>query len=55
MKDTKTMKCTKKVSAGIINPFSTNVQLLYPVKTSENWSFFCFQGGIEVEDLLKMC
>ena len=27
------------------NPFSTNVPLLYPLKTSENWKVFrCFHG-----------
>ena len=34
-----------------INSFSTNVPLLYPLKTSENLRF---SGGIEVEHWLKM-
>ena len=30
-----------------INPFSTNVLLLYLLKTSENLRFFMFSGGIQ--------
>ena len=33
----------------LINSFSTNVPLLYPLKTSGNLWFFMFSGGIEVE------
>ena len=38
-----------------INPFSTNVPLLHPLKTSENHSRGClmFSGGIEVKQWLK--
>ena len=36
-----------------INPFSTNVPLLYPLKTSENRRLM-FSGSIEVEHWLKM-
>ena len=36
------------------NPFSTNVPLLYPLKTSENIGFLMFLGVIEVEHWLKM-
>ena len=36
-----------------INPFSANVPLLYPLKTSEN-CILIFSGGIEVEHWLKM-
>ena len=38
----------------IFNPFSTNVPLLYPLKTSENQRFSDFPGGIDVEHWLKM-
>ena len=37
-----------------INPFSTNVPLLYPLKTSENTRFLMLSGGIEVEHWFKM-
>ena len=33
------------------NPFSTNVSLIYPLKTS---GFLMFSGGMEVEHWLKM-
>ena len=38
-----------------VNPFPTNVLLLYPLKTSENLQFSnVLRGGIEVEHWLKM-
>ena len=33
-----------------LNPFSTNVSFLYPLKTSENRRFLMFSGGVEVEN-----
>ena len=38
------------------HPFSTNVALLYPVKTLKKpGGFLMFSGDIEVEDWLNMC
>ena len=44
-------KGIRYISTGraVLNPFSTNVLLLYPLKTSENWGFLMFSGGIEIE------
>ena len=37
-----------------INPFSTNVPLLYPLKTSENLDFFSgYESGTLVEKALN--
>ena len=41
----------------VVNPFSTNVPLLYPLKTSENRKFSVFRGyrsGTLVENGLTM-
>ena len=46
--------CGIPISSSNINPFPTNVQLLYSLKTSENGGFLMFSGGIEVEHWLKM-
>ena len=41
-----------------ISPFSTNVPLLYPLKTPENWRFSNvfreYRGGILVEKGLRV-
>ena len=37
-----------------INPFPTNVPLLYPLKTLQNRRFSDVFGGIEVEHWLKI-
>ena len=37
-----------------ITSFNANVPLLYPLKMSENQSFFTFSGGIEMERLREM-
>ena len=37
-----------------INPLSTNVSLLYPLRTSEHLGFLMFSGGIGLELWLKM-
>ena len=49
-------KGIRYISTGraVLNPFSTNVLLLYPLKTSENWGFLMFSGGIEIEHWFKM-
>ena len=36
--------CHLYYTIAVINPFSTDVPLVYPLKTSENWRFWCFQG-----------
>ena len=43
-----------KYQIDLINLFSTNVSLLYPLKTSENPRFSDVFRGIEVEHWLKM-
>ena len=37
-----------------INPLSTKVSLLYPLRTSEHLGFLMFSGGIGLELWLKM-
>ena len=44
---------TQKYFKDQLNPFSTNVSLLYPLTTLENLHFL-FSGGIEAEHWLKM-
>ena len=39
---------------GSINPFSTNVPLLYPLKTSETVDFLMLSGSIEAKHWLEM-
>ena len=38
----------------VVNPFSTNVLLLHPQKTSEKLRFFMFLRSIEMKNWLKM-
>ena len=42
------------VNVHYVNPFSTKVPLLYPLKSPENLLFFMFPGGVEVEHWLKI-
>ena len=37
-----------------VNPFKANVPFLYPLKTSENFGFLTFSGGVETEHYAKV-
>lgn len=44
----------KFYNVNTITSFNANVPLLYPLKMSENQSFFTFSGGIAMERLREM-